>query len=115
MSRFDCDVPAENPPPAATSTQLQGSSLRGGSCCPWFRSDATGLSGIIEYVERPHVKLSGDVEGAYVVEETRSDGRLVISPDTSAQAIMERLGHEPAALAEFEAEYGAVRPPDGEG
>jgi len=74
----------------------------------------TGLSEIIEGVERPHIKLSGDIEGPYVVEETRSDGRLVISPDTSAQAIMERLGHEPATLTEFEAEYGAVRPPDGE-
>jgi hypothetical protein len=70
---------------------------------------------IIRSVERPHVNLSGDIEGPYVVEETRSDGRLVILPDTSAQAIMERLGHEPATLADFEAEYGAVRPPDGEG
>lgn len=75
----------------------------------------TGLSGIIGDVDRPHVKLSGDIEGTYVVEETRSDGRLVISPDTSARAIMERLGHEPATLAQFEAEYGPVRPPDGEG
>lgn len=82
---------------------------------PWHRSDVTGFSGIIETVERPHVKLSGDIEGPYVVEETRSDGRLVISPDTSAQAIMERLGHESATLAEFEAEYGPVKPPDGEG
>jgi len=78
-------------------------------------SDATGVSGIIGTVERPHIKLSGDIEGPYVVEETRSDGRLVISPDTSARVIMERLGHEPATLAEFEAEYGAVKPPDGEG
>jgi hypothetical protein len=38
---------------------------------------------------------------SYVVEETRSDGRLVISPDMSARAITERLGHEPATLAEF--------------
>lgn len=70
---------------------------------------------IINPVDQPHVKLSGDIEGSYVVEETRSDGRLVISPDTSAQAIMERLGHEPATLAEFEAEFGAGMPADGEG
>jgi hypothetical protein len=75
----------------------------------------TGSFAIISSVDRPHVKLSGDIEGPYVVEETRSDGRLVISPDTSAQAIMERLGHEPATLAEFEAVYGAVKPADGEG
>jgi hypothetical protein len=80
-----------------------------------LRSVVTGLSAIIGCVERPHIKLSGDIEGPYVVEATRSDGRLVISPDTSAQAIMDRLGHEPATLAEFEAEYGAVKPPDGEG
>lgn len=76
---------------------------------------STESSAIINPVDQPHVKLSGDIEGSYVVEETRSDGRLVISPDTSAQAIMERLGHEPATLAEFEAEFGAVMPADGEG
>jgi hypothetical protein len=70
---------------------------------------------IISLVDQPHVKLSGDIEGPYVVVETRSDGRLLISPDTSAQAIREHLGYEPATLAEFEAEYGAVKPPDGEG
>lgn len=70
---------------------------------------------MISVVEQPHVKLSGDFEGSYVVEETRADGRLLVAPDTSAQAIMERLGHKPATLAEFEAEYGPVQPPDGEG
>lgn len=65
-------------------------------------------------MEQPHVKLSGDIEGSYVVEETRADGRLVVAPDTSAQAIMDRLGHEPATLEEFEAAYGAVKPSDGE-
>lgn len=33
----------------------------------------------------------------------------------SAQAIQERLGHEPATIAEFEAVHGAVKPADGEG
>lgn len=56
-----------------------------------------------------------DTEGSHVVEETRSYGRLVILPDTSAQAIMERLDHEPATRAEFEAVHGAVKPADGEG
>lgn len=66
-------------------------------------------------MDQPHVKLSGDIEGSYVVEETCGDGRLVISPDMSAQAITERSGHEPATLAEFEAEFGAVKSADGEG
>lgn len=50
---------------------------------------------MISSVEQPHVKLSGDYEGPYVVEEARSDGRLLVAPDTSAQAIMDRLGHQP--------------------
>jgi len=70
---------------------------------------------IINLLNQPQVKLSGDIEGSYVVEETRNDGRLVISPDMSAQAIMERLDHEPATLAEFEAKFGATKPADDEG
>jgi hypothetical protein len=50
-----------------------------------------------------------------VIEAACTDGRLVIAPDTSAEAIMERLDHEPATPAEFEAVYGAVKPSDGEG
>ncbi len=69
---------------------------------------------MISPVDRPHVKLSGDIEGPYVVEESRPDGRLLVAPDTSAAAMMERLGHEPATLAEFEAAYGDVKPADGE-
>lgn len=65
-------------------------------------------------VEQPHVKLSGDIEGAYVVEESRADGRLVVAPDTSAEAIMNRLGHKPATIEEFEAAYGPIKPSDGE-
>lgn len=62
-----------------------------------------------------HVKVSGDIEGSYVIEAACTDGRLVIAPDTSAQAIMERLDHEPATPAEFEAVYGTTKPPDGDG
>ncbi len=36
-------------------------------------------------------------------------------PTPPAAAMMERLGHEPATLAEFEAAYGDVKPADGEG
>ncbi len=62
-----------------------------------------------------HVTLSGDINGEYVVEDTGPDGRLTLVPDTSAEAILDRLGHTSATLAEFEAEYGPVGPPDGEG
>lgn len=35
--------------------------------------------------------------------------------DTSFDAIRKRLGTEPGTLADFEADYGPVQPPDGEG
>lgn len=43
------------------------------------------------------------------------DGSPALAPDTSFEAIRKRLGTEPATLADFEAEFGRVRPPDGEG
>jgi hypothetical protein len=62
-----------------------------------------------------HVTLSGDINGDYVVKDEGPDGEITLVPDTSAEAILDRLGHTQATLAEFEAEYGAVLPPDGEG
>lgn len=67
-------------------------------------------------VERAlHVKLSGDRTGNYVVLEERQDGSLVVSPETQADAMLRRQGLTPATLEEWEAEYGPVQPPDGEG
>lgn len=75
-----------------------------------------GLYAIISPMEsHAHVKLSGDRAGEYVVTEERPDGSLTLVPDTSFGAIRKRLGTEPATLAEFEAEFGSVQPPDGEG
>lgn len=62
-----------------------------------------------------HVTLSGDISGEYVVKDESPEGELTLVPDTSAEAILDRLGHTQATLAEFEAEYGAVLPADGEG
>jgi hypothetical protein len=62
-----------------------------------------------------HVTLAGDRSGDYVIVEEREDGLLILAPDTSMAAVRRRHGLEPATLAEFEAEYGAVPPPDGEG
>jgi hypothetical protein len=71
--------------------------------------------GILFRMEFAHVRLSGDRDGEYVVTEERPDGSLTLVPDTSIEAIRKRLGTEPGTLAEFEAEYGPVQPPDGEG
>lgn len=52
------------------------------------------------------VTLTGDLSGEYVVDEVLDDGRLVIRPDTSAQAINRRLGLEPITAAQFDAHFG---------
>lgn len=77
------------------------------------RSDATlGHMGS----EHPlRVTLAGDRSGDYNIVEERDDGSVVLAPDTSMAAIRRRHGLEPATLAEFEAEYGPVQRPDGEG
>ena len=65
--------------------------------------------------KQAHVKLSGDRAGDYVVADERPDGSLTLVPDTSADAILGRLGHQRGALADFEAEHGVSLPRDGEG
>lgn len=63
-----------------------------------------------------HVRLEDDdIEREYVVMSEEPDGTLVLRPDTSAEAIRRRLGSVPATVGEFEAEYGRVLPPDGDG
>jgi hypothetical protein len=68
---------------------------------------------------QPHVTLSGDRTGEYVIEEERPDGRLVLVRDTSIAAIRRRQGTRaltPDEFAEFMAEHGPhMQPPDGEG
>jgi hypothetical protein len=61
-----------------------------------------------------HVTLSGDIVGDYVVEDRRSDGTLMLVPDTSIDAIRKRLGTEPMSAEEFERRFGDL-PTDGEG
>jgi hypothetical protein len=61
------------------------------------------------------VTIEGDVSGDYIIVEKRDDGSLVLQPDTSMEAILRRHNATPATLEEFEAEYGPVQPPDGEG
>jgi hypothetical protein len=61
-----------------------------------------------------HVTLAGDLNGDYVVDERLDDGRLVIRPDTSAEAIHRRQGLEPISVAEFEEHVGQL-PTDDEG
>jgi hypothetical protein len=82
-------------------------------------SPATVSSAIIgRMAERAHVTLSGDISGRYVVEERDPSGRLVLVPDTSWKAILDRSGGRqatPDEITAFEREHGPFLPPDGEG
>ena len=60
------------------------------------------------------VRLSGELSGAYVVDEVFEDGRIVLRPDTSAAAIRERAGLDPVTDDEFEQAFGHL-PSDSEG
>jgi hypothetical protein len=53
--------------------------------------------------------------GAAEEKEDGTEALEGLGISVSAQDIFDELGHEPATLAEFEAVYGAVKPPDGEG
>ncbi|HEX3392237.1 MAG TPA: hypothetical protein VHS55_06715 [Solirubrobacteraceae bacterium] len=64
--------------------------------------------------EQAHVTLSGDIAGEYLVEDRRADGRLVLIPDASVDAVLARHGAKPMAAAEFERHFGDL-PADDEG
>jgi hypothetical protein len=71
-----------------------------------------------DVAERPHVTLSGDISGRYVVTEQRPTGELRLVPDTSWATTLEKLGGRDATQEEidaFEREHGPFLPPDGEG
>lgn len=73
------------------------------------------MSAIMSVVaEQAHVTLSGDITGEYLVETRRSDGRLVLVPDTSADAILARHYARPLSADDFERHFGDL-PTDGEG
>jgi hypothetical protein len=68
--------------------------------------------------EQAHVKLSGDINGRYVVTDQRAGGELTLVPDTSWEAILERSGGREMTSgesAEFWREHEPqMLPPDDE-
>ncbi len=54
------------------------------------------------------------VAGEYLLDERLEDGRLILRPDSSAQAIERRLGVRGASEEEFERHFGEL-PVNGEG
>jgi hypothetical protein len=74
---------------------------------------------MISPMEQRHVKLSGDVEGSFVVEEALAGGRLLLVPawpskETSADAILESAGGRRMTPEEFDQHFGDL-PTVGEG
>lgn len=65
-------------------------------------------------MDQAHVKLTGDLSGDYVVEDQRADGRLVLRPDLSVEAILARHGERSLAPDEFDRRFRQL-PADGEG
>ena len=59
------------------------------------------------------VELTGAINGRYEVREERTDGTLVIAPDTSIDAIRARHGSRPATRKEIDDLFGEL-PTDGE-
>ena len=55
-----------------------------------------------------------EIAGDYVVAERNEDGSVLLTPDTTVEAIHERLGTKPASEAEFEEHFGDL-PSDSEG
>jgi hypothetical protein len=60
----------------------------------------------VEDERLPIVDVTGAVNGRYEVLEQGEDGTIVLGPDTSADAIMRRLGSTPMTEQEFERAFG---------
>ena len=84
-------------------------------------SALAGASAIISVMKQQlHIKVSGGLEGDFVVTEERGGSEFVIvrEPEPSLQSLRERSGARAATQEEFDAfvaEYGPFLPPDGEG
>ena len=62
-----------------------------------------------------HVRLAGARVGRYVIADERPDGTLVLTPEDSAGAMLDRQGLRAASVEDLEAEHGPIGPADGEG
>jgi hypothetical protein len=64
-----------------------------------------------------HIKVSGTLEGEFIITEERNANEFVITRDTSWRAMLgdgERAATEREIVA-LEAEHGPFQPADGEG
>lgn len=61
-----------------------------------------------------HVTLTGELAGDYVIDDVLDDGRIIIRPDTSADAIRRRAGVEWISDTDFERIFGHLPTDDDE-
>jgi len=69
-------------------------------------------------MEQPaHIKVSGALEGEFIITEERSANEFVITRDTSWHAMLGKDERETTEeeIAVLEAEHGPFQPADGEG
>jgi hypothetical protein len=69
-------------------------------------------------MEQPaHIKVSGALEGEFIITEERSANEFVIARDTSWQAMLGKDEREATKeeVAALEAEHGPFQSADGEG
>ena len=69
-------------------------------------------------MEQPaHIKVSGALEGEFIITEERSANEFVITRDTSWQAMLGKNERDATddEVADLEAEHGPFQPADGEG
>jgi len=62
----------------------------------------------------PHVTLSGDIVGEYVVKKKGPRGELTLVPDTAYPSVVPTFSGRPATSEEFQELLGDL-PTDGEG
>jgi hypothetical protein len=69
-------------------------------------------------MEQPaHIRVSGALEGEFIITEERSANEFVITRDTSWQSMLGKGEREATEeeIAVLEAEHGPIQPADGEG
>jgi hypothetical protein len=81
------------------------------------RSPPPGLASFPAMEQPAHIKVSGALEGEFIITEERNANEFVITRDTSWKAMLGKNEREATEeeIAALEAEHGPFLPADGEG
>ncbi len=80
-------------------------------------SSPMGLPSFLAMEQPAHIKVSGALEGEFIITEERSANEFVITRDTSWEAMLGKDEREATEeeIAALEVEHGPFLPADGEG